>query len=43
MDTGRLYQLRFKVDLIFVDIQMPDLTGIELIRTLEEPSKITGK
>jgi DNA-binding LytR/AlgR family response regulator len=28
------------VDLIFVDIQMPDLTGIELIRTLEEPPKI---
>ena len=23
-------------DLIFVDIQMPDLTGIEFIRTLEE-------
>jgi len=27
-------------DLIFVDIQMPDLTGIEFIRTLEEGPKI---
>lgn len=27
-------------DLIFVDIQMPDLTGIEFIRTLEEPPKV---
>jgi DNA-binding LytR/AlgR family response regulator len=28
------------VDLIFVDIQMPDLTGIEFIRTLNEPPKV---
>ena len=28
------------VDLIFVDIQMPDLTGIEFIRTLEDAPKI---
>jgi DNA-binding LytR/AlgR family response regulator len=28
------------IDLIFVDIQMPDLTGIEFIRTLEDPPKI---
>jgi len=27
-------------DLIFVDIQMPDLTGIEFIRTLDEPPKV---
>lgn len=27
-------------DLIFVDIQMPDLTGIEFIRTLEDPPKV---
>ena len=28
------------VDLIFVDIQMPDLTGIEFTRSLEDPPKI---
>lgn len=28
------------VDLILVDIQMPDLTGIEFVRTLESPPKI---
>lgn len=28
------------VDLIFVDIQMPDLTGIEFIRTLEDAPKV---
>lgn len=28
------------VDLIFVDIQMPDLTGIEFARSLEDPPKI---
>ncbi|MEI6680269.1 MAG: LytTR family DNA-binding domain-containing protein [Mariniphaga sp.] len=28
------------IDLILVDIQMPDLTGIEFIRTLEDPPKI---
>jgi len=27
-------------DLIFVDIQMPDLTGVEFIRTLDEPPKV---
>ena len=27
-------------DLIFVDIQMPDLTGIEFIRTLDDPPKV---
>ena len=29
-----------EVNLILADIQMPDLTGIEFIRTLEEPPKI---
>ena len=29
-----------KVDLILVDIQMPDLTGIEFVRTLENTPKI---
>jgi DNA-binding LytR/AlgR family response regulator len=28
------------VDLIFLDIQMPDLTGIEFIKTLSDPPKI---
>ncbi|OFY47918.1 MAG: DNA-binding response regulator [Bacteroidetes bacterium GWF2_41_31] len=28
------------VDLIFLDIQMPDLTGIEFIKTLPDPPKI---
>ena len=30
------------VDLIFVDIQMPDLTGIEFTRSLEDAPKITN-
>ncbi len=29
-----------KIDLIFLDIQMPELSGIEFIRTLEQPPKI---
>jgi DNA-binding LytR/AlgR family response regulator len=29
-----------KIDLLLVDIQMPDITGIEFIRTLENPPKI---
>jgi len=28
------------VDLLFVDIQMPDITGIELVRTLTNPPKV---
>lgn len=34
------YLFAHTVDLIFVDIQMPDLSGIELIRSLENPPKI---
>ena len=29
-----------KVDLLFVDIQMPDISGIELVKTLNNPPKI---
>ena len=31
------------VDLVFVDIQMPDLTGIEFVRSLESAPKIDRK
>jgi DNA-binding LytR/AlgR family response regulator len=29
-----------KVDLLFVDIQMPDISGIELVKTLNNPPKV---
>ena len=29
-----------QIDLVFVDIQMPDLTGIEFVRSLEQAPKI---
>ena len=39
--SGGLEANRFlaenKVDLVFLDIQMPDLTGLDLLRTLKNP------
>jgi two-component SAPR family response regulator len=34
------FMVKEPVELILLDIQMPDLTGIEFIRTLEEAPKI---
>jgi len=36
-----LHELRnFKVDLMFMDIQMPQITGIEFLKTLKHPPKV---
>ena len=34
------YLIRHKIDLLFLDIQMPGMTGLDFLRQLEEPPKV---
>lgn len=38
--SGAAYLQQNQVDLLFIDINMPDITGLELVRSLKEPPMI---